>query len=214
MRECCPPMDLFRSEPMQVVQIIIPIESAHLTVSHLDDLGLIQFKDHQSKLRKSLWHLKFRATRGNVFLRPTVVENPVIDPVSGEKVEKKCFCGILLWGKNKEVRNDAEKPSFLLSKASPLNTVDSAAAQNGLSTRLPEFCSAANLLCFPDDSSTSISTIPVVPTSIPSTDSVNSSSPPICERTKQVLADDVVTDPEKMADWCLAWMDLGFSSVL
>ncbi|KAM0965174.1 hypothetical protein ACFX2C_021118 [Malus domestica] len=56
---------------------------------------------------------------------------------------------------SKEVRNDAEKPSFLLSKASPLNAVDSAAfaklaAQNGLSTRLPEFCSAANLLCFPD----------------------------------------------------------------
>ncbi|KAM1056641.1 hypothetical protein ACFX13_030784 [Malus domestica] len=60
------------------------------------------------------------------------------------------------------------------------------------------------------NSSTSISTSPVVPTSTPSTDSVNSSSPPICERTKQVLADDVVTDPEKMADWCLAWMDLGF----
>ncbi|KAM1290132.1 hypothetical protein ACFX2H_017235 [Malus domestica] len=31
--------------------------------------------------------------------------------------------------------------------------------------------------------------------------SANSSSPPICERTKQVLADDVVTNPEKMADW-------------
>ncbi|KAM1201146.1 hypothetical protein FF1_017451 [Malus domestica] len=40
--------------------------------------------------------------------------------------------------------------------------------------------------------------------------SANSSSPPICERTKQVLADDVVTNPEKMADWCLAWMDLFF----
>jgi V-type H+-transporting ATPase subunit a len=28
----------------------------------------------------------FRATRGNVFLRQTAVENPVADPVSGEKV--------------------------------------------------------------------------------------------------------------------------------
>ncbi|XP_021827942.1 V-type proton ATPase subunit a3 [Prunus avium] len=45
MGECCPPMDLFRSEPMQLVQIIIPIESAHLTVSYLGDLGLLQFKD-------------------------------------------------------------------------------------------------------------------------------------------------------------------------
>lgn len=28
----------------------------------------------------------FRATRGNVFLKQAVVEDPVIDPVSGEKV--------------------------------------------------------------------------------------------------------------------------------
>ncbi|OVA20380.1 ATPase [Macleaya cordata] len=42
---CCPSMDLFRSEPMQLVQLIIPIESAHQTVSYLGDLGLLQFKD-------------------------------------------------------------------------------------------------------------------------------------------------------------------------
>nr|CAB3501405.1 unnamed protein product [Digitaria exilis] len=42
---CCPPMDLMRSEAMQLVQVIIPSESAHLTVSYLGDLGLIQFKD-------------------------------------------------------------------------------------------------------------------------------------------------------------------------
>ncbi|WCJ40923.1 V-type proton ATPase 116 kDa subunit a 1 [Euphorbia peplus] len=42
---CCPTMDLFRSEAMQLVQLIIPIESAHLTVSYLGDLGLVQFKD-------------------------------------------------------------------------------------------------------------------------------------------------------------------------
>ncbi|RDY01327.1 V-type proton ATPase subunit a3 [Mucuna pruriens] len=42
---CCPPMDLFRSEPMQLVQLIIPIESARRTVSYLGDLGLLQFKD-------------------------------------------------------------------------------------------------------------------------------------------------------------------------
>lgn len=28
----------------------------------------------------------FRATRGNVFLKQAVLEDPVIDPVSGEKV--------------------------------------------------------------------------------------------------------------------------------
>lgn len=42
---CCPAMDLFRSEPMHLVQIIIPIESTHLTASYLGDIGLIQFKD-------------------------------------------------------------------------------------------------------------------------------------------------------------------------
>lgn len=38
-------MDLLRSEPMQLVQLIIPIESAHCTISYLGDLGLFQFKD-------------------------------------------------------------------------------------------------------------------------------------------------------------------------
>ncbi|XP_047319663.1 V-type proton ATPase subunit a3-like [Impatiens glandulifera] len=42
---CCPPVDLLRSESMQLIQIIIPIESAHQTVSYLGDLGLIQFKE-------------------------------------------------------------------------------------------------------------------------------------------------------------------------
>ncbi|ERM96201.1 hypothetical protein AMTRI_Chr09g14680 [Amborella trichopoda] len=42
---CCPPMDLFRSEPMQLVQLIIPMESAHQTVSYLGETGLFQFKD-------------------------------------------------------------------------------------------------------------------------------------------------------------------------
>ncbi|EEF52657.1 V-type proton ATPase subunit a2 [Ricinus communis] len=38
-------MDLLRSEPMQLVQLIIPIESAHRSISYLGDLGLFQFKD-------------------------------------------------------------------------------------------------------------------------------------------------------------------------
>lgn len=38
-------MDLLRSEPMQLVQLIIPAESAHRTISYLGDLGLFQFKD-------------------------------------------------------------------------------------------------------------------------------------------------------------------------
>ncbi|XP_010437006.2 PREDICTED: V-type proton ATPase subunit a3 [Camelina sativa] len=46
---CCPPMDLMRSETMQLVQLIVPMESAHLTVSYLGDLGLVQFKDLNSE---------------------------------------------------------------------------------------------------------------------------------------------------------------------
>ncbi|KAI3432044.1 V-type proton ATPase subunit a [Psidium guajava] len=40
-----PTMDLLRSEPMQLAQLIIPIESARTTISYLGDLGLFQFKD-------------------------------------------------------------------------------------------------------------------------------------------------------------------------
>lgn len=33
----------------------------------------------------------FRAIRGNVFLKQAVVEHPVLDPLSGEKVNTKIF---------------------------------------------------------------------------------------------------------------------------
>ncbi|KAK1427281.1 hypothetical protein QVD17_15964 [Tagetes erecta] len=48
MGETLPTMDLMRSEPMQLARIIIPIESAHRTISYLGDLGLFQFKDLNS----------------------------------------------------------------------------------------------------------------------------------------------------------------------
>ncbi|KAK9060255.1 hypothetical protein SSX86_020959 [Deinandra increscens subsp. villosa] len=56
----------------------------------------------------------------------------------------------------KQISNDLPQPSFLIEKASPLTAVQSAAFsklagdQTSLSTNLPSFCSAANLLCFPD----------------------------------------------------------------
>ncbi|OVA09848.1 BURP domain [Macleaya cordata] len=58
---------------------------------------------------------------------------------------------------NRQISNNLPKPSFLISKASPLNAVDSAffaklADQNTLSTHLPTFCSSANLVCFSDSS--------------------------------------------------------------
>ncbi|KAK4598090.1 hypothetical protein RGQ29_015547 [Quercus rubra] len=56
---------------------------------------------------------------------------------------------------NKVVQNNNAKPTFLLSKTSPLSTVDTArfsklAAQNALSSHFPEFCASANLFCYPD----------------------------------------------------------------
>ncbi|GAU50888.1 hypothetical protein TSUD_187640 [Trifolium subterraneum] len=50
------------------------------------------------------------------------------------------------------IKNNLPKPSFILSKASPLSAADASsfanyASANTLSTKLPEFCSAANLLC-------------------------------------------------------------------
>jgi len=38
-------MEMFRSEEMQLVQLIIPAEAAHDTVSQLGEAGLIEFKD-------------------------------------------------------------------------------------------------------------------------------------------------------------------------
>eukprot|EP00250_Pteridium_aquilinum_P011093 c19833_g1_i2 orf=605-2590(+) len=40
-----PWMDLLRSEEMSLVQLIIPAESAHETITNLGELGLLQFKD-------------------------------------------------------------------------------------------------------------------------------------------------------------------------
>ncbi|XP_010542602.1 PREDICTED: V-type proton ATPase subunit a1 [Tarenaya hassleriana] len=40
-----PSMDLMRSEKMTLVQLIIPVESAHRSVSYLGELGLLQFRD-------------------------------------------------------------------------------------------------------------------------------------------------------------------------
>ncbi|MCO5586967.1 hypothetical protein L7F22_040912 [Adiantum nelumboides] len=41
-------MDLFRSEEMNLAQLIIPVESVHHTMTYLGELGLFQFKDLNS----------------------------------------------------------------------------------------------------------------------------------------------------------------------
>jgi hypothetical protein len=61
-------MDLMRSEEMQLLQVIIPTESAHLAVSNLGDLGLIQFKDvsppHPARSRPQFDFTRLAATGG------------------------------------------------------------------------------------------------------------------------------------------------------
>ncbi|KAF5740815.1 V-type proton ATPase subunit a3-like [Tripterygium wilfordii] len=42
---CWPTMDLLRSEEIQLVQLIIPMESAYRAIVYLGELGLFQFKD-------------------------------------------------------------------------------------------------------------------------------------------------------------------------
>ncbi|KFK44451.1 hypothetical protein AALP_AA1G258600 [Arabis alpina] len=56
---------------------------------------------------------------------------------------------------NREIQSQSPGSEFLLSKASPLTAVASAvfaklASENSLPDRLPDFCFAANLFCFPD----------------------------------------------------------------
>ncbi|KAF3952139.1 hypothetical protein CMV_022276 [Castanea mollissima] len=56
---------------------------------------------------------------------------------------------------NERIQRNHSKPTFLLSKASPLSAVDSArfsklAAENALSSHFPAFCASANLFCYPD----------------------------------------------------------------
>ncbi|CAI9767334.1 unnamed protein product [Fraxinus pennsylvanica] len=59
----------------------------------------------------------------------------------------------------KHISNNLPKPSFLLSKSSPLSAVDSAfftklATQNALSSHLPAFCATADLFCLLDSKPT------------------------------------------------------------
>ncbi|XP_010419424.1 PREDICTED: polygalacturonase 1 beta-like protein 2 [Camelina sativa] len=56
---------------------------------------------------------------------------------------------------NNHINGDSPKPSFFISKASPLTPVDSTrfaslASNHSLHTRHSDFCSAAKLFCFPE----------------------------------------------------------------
>lgn len=72
----------------------------------------------------------------------------------GDKLQTNPFSpkasAVRYW--NSHVSSNRPKPSFLLSKASPLNAIDSTfftnlAAKNSLSSHLHSFCSLANLVC-------------------------------------------------------------------
>ncbi|KAK4486718.1 hypothetical protein RD792_006778 [Penstemon davidsonii] len=76
--------------------------------------------------------------------------------VAGENENPFTPKGYLLRYWRKQISNNLPKPDFLLNKASPLTAAQSAAFsrlaadQSSLTTQLPNFCTQANLLCFPD----------------------------------------------------------------
>jgi hypothetical protein len=45
--------ELFRSQPMSLVQLVIPFDVAHDTVDELGKLGVVQFKDVRRRERKA-----------------------------------------------------------------------------------------------------------------------------------------------------------------
>ncbi|XWS21008.1 hypothetical protein CRYUN_Cryun30bG0018000 [Craigia yunnanensis] len=63
-----PTMDLLRSETMQLVQLIIPIESSHRTIFYLGDLGLFQFKDIKrfGEMERKLRFFKVQMTKAGL----------------------------------------------------------------------------------------------------------------------------------------------------
>ncbi|KAI3888212.1 hypothetical protein MKW92_017843 [Papaver armeniacum] len=82
--------------------------------------------------------------------------------VNGEKNPFTAKASLIRYW-NLKISNNLPKPAFLISKASPLNAVESsfytklADDQNSLSAHLPSLCSSANLLCTIDDLAPSLS---------------------------------------------------------
>ncbi|KAI3988402.1 hypothetical protein MKX01_031620 [Papaver californicum] len=88
-----------------------------------------------------------------LFLFSFLLFSPSFLIVNGENPFTAKASLVRYW--NLKISNNLPKPNFLISKASPLNAVDSSfytelADQNSLSTHLPSFCSSANLLCMTD----------------------------------------------------------------
>lgn len=68
-----PRMDLMRSEKMVLVQLIIPVESAHRAISYLGELGLLQFRDVCSDL--SVFSYMFVWVRNTVTMHAWIYFN-------------------------------------------------------------------------------------------------------------------------------------------
>ncbi|KAK8475757.1 hypothetical protein V6N11_082680 [Hibiscus sabdariffa] len=71
-------MDLMRSEKMSLVQLIIPVESAHRAVSYLGELGLLQFRDVKrcGEMSRKLRFFKYQIIKAGL-LSPI---HPVVEP--------------------------------------------------------------------------------------------------------------------------------------
>ncbi|KAK9220375.1 hypothetical protein WN943_009025 [Citrus x changshan-huyou] len=67
------------------------LESHHLGEGFIDSPLSVEQWPYYKRKDNGFERILFHATRGNVFLKQSVVEDPVADPVSGEKVEKNVF---------------------------------------------------------------------------------------------------------------------------
>nr|GLL33862.1 V-type proton ATPase subunit a1-like [Ipomoea trifida] len=76
-----PPMDLMRSEKMNFVQLIIPVESVHRAVTYLGQLGLLQFRDVKrcAEMSRKLRFFKDQIHKAGLPLSPSPTSQPDIE---------------------------------------------------------------------------------------------------------------------------------------
>ncbi|KAL6516510.1 V-type proton ATPase subunit a1 [Orobanche gracilis] len=131
-------MDLMRSERMTLVQLIIPIESAHRAVSYLGQVGLLQFRDLNedkspfqrtfvnqvkrcAEMSRKLRFIKDQIHKAGLVSAPSPASEPDIELEHGTPAPNVhlCKCSSKLGGRSQgslghssRVRSLAPQPAF------------------------------------------------------------------------------------------------------
>ncbi|GFP94839.1 v-type proton ATPase subunit a1 [Phtheirospermum japonicum] len=76
-----PAMELMRSEKMMLVQLIIPVESAHRAVAYLGQVGLIQFRDVKrcAEMSRKLRFIKDQIHKAGLVPSPSPASEPDLE---------------------------------------------------------------------------------------------------------------------------------------